>query len=446
MSSPAAALARTGRRPGRFLLEFCPAFLVALAILPWVINFGQADPWNPATIDLDVYFLTVQALIEGQDIYAVRTPGYQLPFIYPPIAAYLMVPFGLLPKVALQLVWTALGVLAVRLLLVRCRVQRGFTLAALTVVLVLAVEPIRTTLGYGQVNTVLVALVVADLLPSVSQDGVTEDGESSGRWLPRGSLLGLAAAIKLTPLLFIVFALVLGRRAPRMRAVALRAIAAFTVLGLAGLVLQPSGTFTFVKKVLTGDTYGNPVYVGNQSLGAVFARTWPQPSDNPSAGGADQGLAGLVAGAVIAVVALYVARQLWHRGSRILAVGVVGMATCLASPLSWTHHHIWLVPLALGLVGSGLPMLLRVAGAGWALWNAVCPVLAFLPYGNNVELGYRPWQRVVANLGPLLGSALLLAMALWLVRRPSPIRPVAQRQDGRRSSPKTVDGKELLTE
>lgn len=404
-----------GSSPGLFLLEFLPALLAALAIAPWVIQFGRADPWGPAMIDLDVYTLAVQALVNGQDLYAVRSPGYQLPFIYPPIAAYLMLPFGLLPKLALQLIWTALGVLALRLVLVRCGVRRGVTVAVLGVVAVLAVEPIRTTLGYGQVNTVLMALVIADLLPQT---------ELTRRRLPRGTLLGLAAAIKLTPLLFVLFLLVLGRRRRQQARVGLTAIVSFAALGLLGLVLQPSGTLTFVKKVLTGDTYGNPVYVGNQSLGAVFARTWPQPSANPTAGGSDQGLGGLVAGAMIALVALYVARRLWHRGEGVLAVGVIGLATCLASPLSWTHHHVWLIPFAIGLVGSSLPRIVRCGGAAWALWNAVCPVLAFLPYGNNIELTYGPAQRLVANLGPLLGSAVLLGAALSLVGRARPRRVV----------------------
>ena len=47
----------------------------------------------------------------------------------------------------------------------RCGVPRGWKLGLIGVAVVLAMEPIRTTLGYGQVNTLLMALVVADLLP-----------------------------------------------------------------------------------------------------------------------------------------------------------------------------------------------------------------------------------------------------------------------------------------
>ena len=85
----------------------------------------------------------------------------------------------------------------------RCGVPRGWKLGLVGVAVVLAVEPIRTTLGYGQVNTLLMALVVADLLP---------DAPGERRRIPRGTLIGLAAAIKLTPALFVVFAFLIGRR------------------------------------------------------------------------------------------------------------------------------------------------------------------------------------------------------------------------------------------
>ena len=85
----------------------------------------------------------------------------------------------------------------------RCGVPRGWVLGLVGVAVVLAVEPIRTTLGYGQVNTLLMALVVADLLP---------DRAGERRRIPQGTLIGLAAAIKLTPALFVVFAFLVGRR------------------------------------------------------------------------------------------------------------------------------------------------------------------------------------------------------------------------------------------
>ena len=109
-------------------------------------------------------------MLAGLDIYATVTPGWKLYFIYPPIAAILMVPLAFGPYLLWQLVWTAGLVVAQQSVLRRCGVPRGWKLALVGVVVVLAVEPIRTTLGYGQVNTLLMALVVADLLPDAPRE------------------------------------------------------------------------------------------------------------------------------------------------------------------------------------------------------------------------------------------------------------------------------------
>ena len=397
-------------RIGRWLIEFLPAFAAALILLPWIIATGKADPWRPATVDLDVYVAAVRDLLAGKDIYATRTPGWNLPYIYPPIAAILLVPFALLPMVVLQIVWTALTVLAQRLILARARVPRGLTLGLINLVLVLAFEPFRTTIGYGQVNTLLMALVVGDLLPRAV-------GER--RWLPRGVATGLAVAIKLTPLLFVVFAVLTGRR----RVAIVAAISAIFFTGI-GYLLQPSATVKFVGKVLHGDTYGNPVYVGNQSLNAVFARTL----------GTDPSTVriGLLVSMCAAGIGLLAAVGLWRIGERTLAVGVVGLATCLASPLSWTHHHVWALLVGLGalqaagnrrqrLAGThgrsrapGLPSWLTLPCLVYAGWVALCPVLAFLPYGNDVERRYSPLQALAGNFLPLWGTALSVALLAYL--------------------------------
>ncbi|OYO00414.1 hypothetical protein CGZ96_04800 [Enemella evansiae] len=404
-------------RAVRWLIEFLPAFVVALILLPWIIATGTASPWRPATIDLDVYVAAVRDLLAGKDIYATRTPGWDLPYIYPPIAAILLVPFALLPMLALQLVWTALTVLAQRLILARARVPRGLTLGLVNVVLVVAFEPFRTTIGYGQVNTLLMALVVGDLLPRAV-------GER--RWLPRGVATGLAAAIKLTPLLFLVFAFLTGRR--RVAIIGLLATAFFTGIGY---LLQPAATVRFAEKVLRGDTYGNPVYVGNQSLNAVFARTL----------GTDPSTVrlGLVVSMLAALIGLLAAVGLWRIEERVLAVGVVGLATCLASPLSWTHHHVWALLVGLGALQAarqyrdrvagtrgrgrrpGLPSWLTIPCLVYAGWVALCPVLAFLPYGYDVERRYTPLQALAGNFLPLWGTALSMALLAYVIR----VRPRA---------------------
>ena len=162
--TPAARLSR-GRRLGLWAVEFGPPMVVACAILPLVIAHGTYLPWRPSTIDLEVYVYAVKDMLAGKDIYATTTPFWNLYFIYPPIAAILMTPLAFGPYTFWQVAWTAGLVAAQQSVLRRCGVPRGWKLGLLGVAVVLAVEPIRTTLGYGQVNTVLMALVVADLLP-----------------------------------------------------------------------------------------------------------------------------------------------------------------------------------------------------------------------------------------------------------------------------------------
>lgn len=390
-------------RASRIAIEFGPALVVAFALLPWIIAGGDVFPWRPATLDLEVYRVTVQDLLAGKDIYRTRASIADLPFIYPPIAVLLMVPFGLLPMTALQVVWTVIGLVAQWVVLKRCGVQRGLPMAWAMVALILAVEPIRTTLGYGQVNTLLMALVVADLLPHPDRR----------RWFPAGTWIGLAAAVKLTPLLFVVLLFASKRWVH-----ALGATVTFGLLTGFGALILPGETVTFINKVVTGSMYGDPVYAGNQSLAALADREF---------GSVWAGLAFLALAGLLALVAVGVGARVWDRAggetegqerhaNRVWVVGLVGMTTCLVSPISWTHHFVWLVPLALGALGSRLPRVVRWVSLGWCWWVALCIPLAFLPYGEGRELSFAWYQRVAVEVTPVVGVVLLMASLVWTLR------------------------------
>jgi alpha-1,2-mannosyltransferase len=388
----------------RWVVELAPAYLVALAILPWVIAHGVAWPWQPSTIDLQVYVYAVRDLVAGKDIYATSPPGWNLPFIYPPIAAVLMVPLALGPYWLWQLIWTFLLVWAQQSVLKRCGVARGWVLGLVGVVVVLAVEPIRTTLGYGQVNTVLMALVVADLLPDRPAGRARPAGER--RRLPAGLLLGLAAAIKLTPALFVVFAYLAGRR--RM---AITGVASFLGFTLIGAVLQWSPSLVFWSSIAVGDTRApnSPFYVGNQSLLSTVSR-FAGTTDVTTT------LLGLGLSAIVALLGAVVAAHWWQRGEQVFAVALVGLCTCLASPVTWTHHYVWVLPLgAAVLLRPTLPRWVRLLGGGWVVWVSLCLPLALLPYGYDAELSYTGLQQVVANLGPLMGLVLVAGLGWQLV-------------------------------
>ena len=99
-SAPATSLS-ISRRLSRAAVEFLPPFAVALLILPYIIQYGKLIPWQPSTIDLQVYVYAVKDMLAGKDIFATTTPFWNLYFIYPPIAAILMTPLAFGPYVVL---------------------------------------------------------------------------------------------------------------------------------------------------------------------------------------------------------------------------------------------------------------------------------------------------------------------------------------------------------
>ena len=384
----------------RWLVELGPPYLVALLILPWVIAQGVAWPWQPSTIDLQVYVYAVHDMLAGRDIYATTTPGWNLYFIYPPIAAILMVPLVLGPYWLWQLIWTLLLVWAQQSVMKRCGVPRGWVLGLAGIAVVLAVEPIRTTLGYGQVNTMLMALVVADLLPDRPpgrSPGLRPEGVK--RRIPQGTLIGLAAAIKLTPALFVVFAFLIGKKK-----VAWTGIVSFVAFTVVGAIFQWSQTWQFWFGLSGGNTRtASPLYTGNQSLLGVVHRLVGET--------AVLTLLGLAISGLVALLGAVIASQWWRAGEKVFAVALVGLCTCLASPLSWTHHYVWILPMGVAVVlGRNLPGWVRVLGGSWVLWVCACLPLAVLPYGGDRERDFTFVQQVVANLGPLLGVALVAGL------------------------------------
>ncbi len=375
----------------RTAVEWVPALVVSFVLLPLVIVNGHMWPYSANTVDLNVYRLAVQDMVNGHDIYLTSTPVDNLKFIYPPIAAILMTPLLLGPYIVWQIIWTVVGTGALLSVLRRIKVPRGLAVGVVAAALVLAMEPIRTTMGYGQVNTMLMALVVADLLP---------DDPGKTRRIPRGALIGLAAAIKLTPLLFVVFAFLIVKHR-----VAIMAIVSFAFFTGIAWILLPKESLEYWRSLGKGEVNtAGPVYVGNQSISGAMTRWFAEDRKTV--------ITALAIGFVIAGIATLVAAWWWRRGEKVFAIGLVGLATCLASPLSWTHHHVWAAILLIAVTTSStLPRWAVWLSRAWAIWIALCLPLAVLPYGGHKELAYTVGQKLVGNLGPTLGSVLILALA-----------------------------------
>ncbi|GAA2760474.1 glycosyltransferase 87 family protein [Actinopolymorpha rutila] len=364
-----------------------------LAMLPFAQSYGEFWPWQPNTVDLDVYIYTGHVVLGGGDILTARTPDTALAFIYPPVAALLSVPLVFVPQTLLQLVWTVLNGLALLFVLHRAGL-RGWRLSLLATAFALVVEPVRATVSFGQINVFLMALVVADLVPG--RRWLPRLGRAGGRLLPTGVLTGVSAAIKVTPALFVVM-LLFVRRWKEARTVVVTA----AVITVATAVVMPRETIGFAKLLLSGDTRTGPAhFLMNQSMLGVVVRLFGY--------GGWQHYAGLALGAAAGIAGAYVASVWWRRGEPMLAVSLCGLATLLASPLSWTHHYVWVVPLgATVLVGSHLPRSLRWTGAVFVVWVAAAIFKYVLPWGGDVELSYAPWQQLLSVLGPVLGLAVL---------------------------------------
>jgi alpha-1,2-mannosyltransferase len=216
-------------------------------------------------------------------------------------------------------------------------------------------------------------------------------------------LIGLAAAIKLTPALFVIFAFLIGKTR-----VAITAMISFAVFTGIGAILLFRETLVFFGGLSGGATRtASPLYAGNQSLLGVFFRLWDSSRTTT--------LIGLAISGVLAVLGCLVAAHWWRENEKVFAVALVGLTTCLASPLSWTHHYVWILPMAMAVLSPGVPRWARYVGGFWVIWVSICLPLAVLPYAGGRERQFDFLQQLVANLGPVLGLTLLVGLAWQLV-------------------------------
>ncbi|WP_158228465.1 glycosyltransferase 87 family protein [Pseudonocardia sp. MH-G8] len=283
-------------------------------------------------IDLQVYRAGGEHVLAGQPLYEGGVL-LDLPFVYPPFAAVLFAPLALLPLGLLKLLWTAVGVALLAYVVHRCAPRAGLPAVALIAVLATALDPVRTTLYLGQINIVLLALVVGDLL-----------GRPGSRW--RGVGVGLAAAVKLTPLVFVGYLLVTRR----WRAAA-TAVATFVAAGALGFLAAPADSvaFWFEGTFASADRISDVAGPSNHSLNGMLGRL-----------GIEGPLPWLAGAAVLGAVTVVLAVRAHRGGREVLAVTLCGLASAALAPFAWSHHYVWVVPLAV-LLGAR-----AVAGERWA--------------------------------------------------------------------------------
>ncbi|WP_228822043.1 MULTISPECIES: glycosyltransferase 87 family protein [Nocardia] len=395
----------SNRRVGRSVW-LVPALLVVFAWLCMTLPLWPFEEITGGFIDLQVYRLGVEALRHGGDMYGQlpqTTIGIGLPFIYPPFAALVLAPFALLPWdiAAFSFFVTSTAALALTLYLVARRVWPGETerrtalfATACALPLAMLLEPTRSTLDFGQVNLLLMALVAADCL--------TE----KPKWR-RGMLIGLAAAIKLTPAAFVLYFLV--RKDYKAAVTAAITGAAATALSFAVL---PSASMKYWFGGLGNvDGLSGSAFHTNQSIQAVLARLRvPEPAFT---------LIWLGLGAV--VLALVVAAMRRAAELPALALAINAVFTLLLSPISWSHHWVWIAPALFAIVGYAVRLPLRRALGPCAVATVTAAVFVYgpqnwLPNGEKRESLWTPTQHVVGNTYVWL-SVLLVVLYLLAYRR-----------------------------
>jgi alpha-1,2-mannosyltransferase len=363
--------------------------LLVLAAVTAVTAFTATVPLLRDWFDLRVYHGAVDTWVHhGGRLYDYRVPGTTYGFTYPPFAAVAMLPMALFDlrtaiAVGLLLNLAALAVV-VRLLTGRAWRRHGWYGCALGACALALFEPLRDTFSFGQVNLLLLALVLVDawLL-------------ATGREGRAGVGIGLAAAVKLTPALFIGLLLV----ARRWRAAAVATVVALSATGFAAVVAPDASRFYWTDAMWDTTRVGRLDYVSNQSLQGILARL----------GETDR---------AVWAVALVLTLGVWAvRGRRAVVAGdwaaafaLTGLTACLVSPITWVHHLVWLLPSFAVLVRTGH---LRIAGA---LYAVLCTSVVWL------------WFDDASGLDGFLGSNtytwITLGLLLWLpVGQPRAERP-----------------------
>jgi alpha-1,2-mannosyltransferase len=297
------------------------ASLLWLGVGGYTLRWGRT--WD---LDLRVYRGAGRALLHGGNPYLLSFTGQHLAFTYPPFALMVLTPLAWGPLWLVETLWwivSASSLVAVLALALRhTTALRGPRAVAVAGVLgalsALIFEPLRSNMDYGQINWILMLLIVVDLTTL------------TGRW--RGTLVGVAAAVKLTPLVFLGYFLVQRQWRPLVRGALV-----FLGLSLAGcVVLQIFSLHFWLDLLFKRGNIGPTAYVGNQSWLGLLSRS-------PFHGGAWALVLWIPLTLGTLAAGLLLTRRLLASDRVVAAIVALAFTELLVSPISWTHHWSWLV-------------------------------------------------------------------------------------------------------
>src|SRR5216683_5784041 len=408
-------------------------FVIAVGAYLAMAAGRPADFW--VMNDLKIYRLAGLVARHSGPLYQVRFLRQGLGFTYPPFAAAVFDALAVGPIAVLKVLITAASLLSLVAAAwlswgaagVRAPAARAG--AALAVAgIALWTDPVQQTLGFGQVNLILMVIVLADLC------------QRDDLWW-KGAGTGLAAGFKLTPAIFIVYLLITRR----FRA-ALVCAAAFGLSVAAGFAVLPGASrqYWLDGLFLNFERPGGTSYVSNQSLRGVISRLYGGPAAGRPAW--------LAATFVVAAAGLLVAAWAHRRGQELTGIVACAITGLLVSPVSWDHHWVWIVPALVAVLaaarrhsaalGGRPPNTPRGSFLAWAgaialtgvfltypvTANRAAPVMPegliwTVPAGGIHEFRWHGAQLLTGNLYAIAGIAILCALALVLARTRSAASP-----------------------
>ncbi|MFY1633751.1 glycosyltransferase 87 family protein [Solwaraspora sp. WMMB335] len=416
------------RSPGRYVAMRRIAIVTGLstAVVTALIWYGNRHNFY----DLRIYLSAMRWWASGRPLYDYVQPDPvqgELYFTYPPFTALLLRPFAVLPTGATATIFTIGTLLAVvvttRWLLAPVARRRGLPvwwLVGLTVPLVVLIEPTRETIFLGQLNMLLVVLIVADLRYAVPR---------GSRWAGVG--IGLATAIKLFPGIFIVY--LLATRRWRAALVSCLAAAGATLLAAA---VAPAESWRFwTHELWSTERVGRTDYTGNQSVQGLLARL-VAPDESPR-------LLWLVLVVAVAGFGLWRAARAARAGDELAGLALTGLVGALIAPITWPHHVYWFVPALIVLVDAALRPADRARSAGLLALAAtvfaalVFGVVSLIDWGHELVPTDDPVTFGLRNLYVL--AAALLLVSLPTRRTPPDHRPTPSDRPGSPKKPASAE-------
>jgi alpha-1,2-mannosyltransferase len=375
---------------------------VGIVSTAWATT-GAVELATRRQLDIAVYLMGGRNLVDDRLYQMALSQPPHLPFTYPPFAALVFAPLSGLPQRWAQVIWALVNVVAlfalVALALRAARRALGRQRLVMWSLVLMApaywLEPVHLTLSFGQVNIVLAAMVLGDLTCRL---------RVGNRTLPQGVLVGIAASIKLVPLVFVPYLFL-----TRQTRAAWVSLGTFVVCSAVTAATDPRVSWSYwTKYAFDAKRVGGVFYISNQSLRAVADRLDHRVVST--------GLITL-AGAVVVVAGVLLAAWAYRSSSSYIGILVCATTGLLASPITWAHHMVWVVPVLIWLVlAPDRPrggLLWAVAGYALFWWAPIWRV----PNGGNNELHEHGWQLLEGNSFFLAAVVFMVGVAVMLWKR-----------------------------